>query len=418
MLHALAVHLALSDGRLDEPHAVKAADNLWERRDALNAYTRALFALATHHLGQRERARTLIDNLENGVMIDATPDTSLVQRGAGASDPNAQRTAHWGQDGVVHRWSQGSVEATAFCLRALVTIDPSSELVAPVTQWMVRNRRGAQWSNTRDTAISVLALNDYLRASGELATDLDYELWVNGTRLARQTVKPADVLAAPSVVRVPADLVRDGKNEVRLVRTRGSGPLYLAAEARFFSLEEPITPAGHELFARREYVRLLAVPTLLAGTVTEKRAWSEGDLVPSGERIEVVLTLEAKNDLEYLVLEDLKPAGLEATQLVSGEPLAIRELKSGGLERSLAAGGRHNEARDYTGRSRAVHQELRDRKVALFVDKLPQGLWEVRYELRAEVPGEFHALPLMGHAMYVPEIRCNGLETRFCVVDS
>ena len=51
------------------------------------------------------------------------------------------------------------------------------------------------------------------------------------------------------------------------------------------------------------------------------------------------------------------------------------------------------EGRDYTGRQRWVYQELRDRKVALFLDKLPQGVWEIRYEMRAEVPGTFHALP-------------------------
>ena len=65
-----------------------------------------------------------------------------------------------------------------------------------------------------------------------------------------------------------------------------------------------------------------------------------------------------------------------------------------------------------------VYQELRDRKVALFLDKLPQGVWEIRYELRAEVPGEFHALPVLGHAMYVPEIRCNGQEVRIEVTDA
>ncbi len=72
---------------------------------------------------------------------------------------------------------------------------------------------------------------------------------------------------------------------------------------------------------------------------------------------------------------------------------------------------------DYTGRSRWVHQELRDRQVALFVDKLPTGVWELRYELRAEVPGEFHALPAFGYAMYVPEIRCNGSEVRLHVTE-
>ena len=53
--------------------------------------------------------------------------------------------------------------------------------------------------------------------------------------------------------------------------------------------------------------------------------------------------------------------------------------------------------------------------MALFIDKLPQGIWEIRYDLRAEVLGQFYALPVMGHAMYVPEIRCNGTEVRITV---
>ena len=73
---------------------------------------------------------------------------------------------------------------------------------------------------------------------------------------------------------------------------------------------------------------------------------------------------------------------------------------------------------DYTSRTRWVYQELRDRKVALFIDKLPEGVWEIRYDLRAEVPGEFHALPVLGHAMYVPEIRCNGAELRVRVTEA
>jgi hypothetical protein len=72
---------------------------------------------------------------------------------------------------------------------------------------------------------------------------------------------------------------------------------------------------------------------------------------------------------------------------------------------------------DFTGRTRWVYQELRDRKVALFLDKLPEGVWQLRYDMRAEVPGVFHALPVLGHAMYVPEIRCNGAELRVTVVD-
>jgi len=169
-----------------------------------------------------------------------------------------------------------------------------------------------------------------------------------------------------------------------------------------------------------------------------------------------VITIEGKNHYEYLVFEDLKPAGFEAVAVRSGQSLYAKELKRGAVERKAgqassrssnqekdprkssgtvlgtkAGGGSlktgrtpmHREqvpvlhSTDYTGRSRWVYQELRDRKVAMFIDKLPEGVWELRYDLRAEVPGEFHALPVLGHAMYVPEIRCNGDETRVTVND-
>ena len=80
---------------------------------------------------------------------------------------------------------------------------------------------------------------------------------------------------------------------------------------------------------------------------------------------------------------------------------------------------RHGERFDvgYTGRRRWMHQELRDQKVAFFLDRCPEGVWEIRYELRAEAPGRFHALPLLGEAMYVPEVRANGAEVRLTVDD-
>jgi alpha-2-macroglobulin len=34
------------------------------------------------------------------------------------------------------------------------------------------------------------------------------------------------------------------------------------------------------------------------------------------------------------------------------------------------------------------------------------------------VPGRFHALPVLGHAMYIPEIRANGAEIRIQVSDN
>jgi alpha-2-macroglobulin len=364
----------------------KAFNDAYQHRDRLTSYSRALLALAAHDFGDADRAAVLVRNLEDGVKIDRAPDQSILVRGSGSGAPEVIGTAHWGEDHFWWRWFDGPVESTAFALQAIVRIDPKNALVEPVMNWLVKNRRGARWNNTRDTAIAILALDDYLGVSGELKGETTFEVSFNGRVIHSGS--------AQTRVSVPHDLVRDA-NEIRIRRTKGQGALYFAAEGRFVSLEEPVKAAGNEIFVRREYFRLAEHPTLLKGITFTREPLLDNGTANSGERVEVVATIEAKNDYDYLLLEDLKPAGLEAVELQSGTGLMAHDVKS--------------------DRTVWVYQELRDRKVALFISHLPQGVWEIRYALRAEVPGSFHALPLLGQAMYVPEVHANGDELRLVV---
>ena len=107
----------------------------------------------------------------------------------------------------------------------------------------------------------------------------------------------------------------------------------------------------------------------------------DGETTASGERVEVVVTVETKNDYEYLLFEDLKPAGLEAVEIRSGEPLYAHELKSGAVTRKFVDAKRpaiekpsviqRNTNADTTGRTEWLYQELRDRKVAIFASRPP-----------------------------------------------
>ena len=429
MLHGLSAYRSVSRSS-PSSFQVNAFNHLWNNRERLNAYTRALLALSAHQMNNPPRAQTLIENLENGVKRDQLPlQSKLIQRSSPGN--GGLPTAHWGEDGIHWRWSEGGVEATAFALRALLQISPDNELVDSVINWLIKNRRGAQWSSTRDTAIVVLALNDYLEVSGELEQEVGYEVRVNGEKIAERHISGAELLSAPSRFAIDPAMIRDGTNQIEIRRTAGEAPLYYMVEARFFSLEEPIQAEGYEIFSQREYYRLVPRPTLLNGHVLERVRVKDGDTLGSGERLEVVLRIEAKNNYEYLVFEDLKPAGLEAVALRSGGPVYARQLRSSAVSSeappgkgpSVSAPPQREQSISgtdqsrLTGRTRWVHRELRDRKVAFFIDKLPEGFWELRYELRAETPGDFHALPLLGYAMYVPEIRTNSEEIRVSVAD-
>jgi uncharacterized protein YfaS (alpha-2-macroglobulin family) len=111
--------------------------------------------------------------------------------------------------------------------------------------------------------------------------------------------------------------------------------------------------------------------------------------VKSGELVEVELIIDSKNDYEYIVIEDMKAAGFEATEVRSG----------------------------YTGNEMGAYVEFRDEKTAFFVRRLARGRHSVSYRLRAEVPGRFSALPARAYAMYAPELRANSDEIKMNIVD-
>ncbi len=111
------------------------------------------------------------------------------------------------------------------------------------------------------------------------------------------------------------------------------------------------------------------------------------EAVASGELIEVELEIESKNDYEYIMLEDPKAAGFEPVEVRSG----------------------------YNGNALGAYVEYRDERVVLFVRQLPRGRHSVAYRLRAEIPGEFSALPTKAAAMYAPELKGNSDELRVTV---
>lgn len=436
MLHALTS----SGEKLQATNRVAAFNNLYENRERLNPYTRAILTISAMDMGFTEKAQVLARNMENGVIRDEKPDETILLNVKSATEQtraNDLTTAHWNHGGIQWRWSENGVEATAFSLAALVKADPKSELIQPIVNWLVKNRRGTQWNNTRDTAICLLALCDFIKAYGEAVEEVEFFIEVNDSPADARKLSLSDLVTGKCIIWIDGSRLHEGDNTVKINKTRGKAPLYFTVNTKYFSLEEPITAVGNEIFVRRQYYKLGKVPTLLKGPATTKTLLKSGDTVESGDRIEAVLTIEGKNNYEYLLFEDIKPAGFESTQIKSGEPLYARELTQKGIQKRAAANvesemkseQEENPAplwrrwgwtpidEDYTGNNCWVYQEQRDRQAASFIDDLPTGVWELRYEFRAETPGQFHALPVLGQAMYVPELRCNSDEIRINVID-
>ena len=194
--------------------------------------------------------------------------------------------------------------------------------------------------------------------------------------------------------------VEAGQHEVEL-RRKGTGPLYYNGYLSNFTLEDFITKAGLEVKVERKYYRLKKVEKTIKaagsrGQVVDQRVEKyEREELPnlstlkSGELCEVELVIESKNDYEYLVFEDMKPAGFEPVDLRSG----------------------------YNGNTLGAYMEFRDNRVVLFARTLARGKHSVAYRMRAEIPGKFSALPTRAWAMYAPELKGNSDEIKLKVED-
>ena len=411
VLHALAAAPGSGVGAKTPPSVAKALDRMAGQEAEMSSYSRALAAIAFHRLGRGEVARRWVAHLENGVVLGDAARPGL--GGTGPSGP-AVEMAHWGSDTGWHRWSDGPVESTAAVLRALLLVDPANRLALPAATWLQRDRRGAQWNNTRDTALALMALTEWMRKTGETAPDLAFRLEMDGVPLGEADLRGRPLWDIRRRFTIPADRL-SSSNTIRVVRTAGSSPIHLSVEARWFSTEEPVRALGHEIFLRRDHYRLVPRETLLRGSVLDRIPLRDGEAVRSGDRIESVLTLETKHRGEYLLLEDLKPAGFEAVETRSGQGVLLRGIKAGAIRRQPSAAVREDD--DYDGGSAWAHAEWRDRHAAFFVDRIGEGYWELRTEFRAERPGRFHTLPARTEAMYVPELRANSDEVHIEVHD-
>lgn len=350
--------------------AGKADDELMARvykaRDDLGVFGNALLASAYAASGNEGRAKIIVSNFENTVFEDKD-----------------WGTAHWKADGPGWRWWSSPIEANAAVLNALLDVDPDHRWTAPLVKWLVTNRQGGRWSNTRDTALAILSLVRYARHAGELDPDYTVEVACAGqTRTFK--VDRSNMFTFDNRFILRGAAVPTGVSPLE-VTVRGKGRVYLTSSFTCFTKEDKITAAGHELFVNRSYHKVTEKATetesngrkitKISDVLTEV---AEGSEVKTGDIIEVRLEIETKNDFEYLMFEDMKPAGFEPLQLRSGRS----------YDRGICS-----------------NVEFRDEKTAFFVTWLQQGKHTLKYRVRAEVPGTLRALPARGEAMYAPTFK-------------
>lgn len=305
--------------------------------------------------------------------------------------------AFW-QEETTDYWTMNTdLRSTAIVLSAFSRLRPEDALLPNVVRWLMTVRKAGAWETTQETTWAILALTDWMTASGELKGDYSYRVAFNGQALAEGAVSPQTVDQTITLRREISQMFNDRANALAFERyttgdQSGEGRLYYSAHLRYFLPVEQVQARARGISIQREY---------------RKANCGESDpddcpLVNSakiGDVLDVKLTLVIPNDLQYVVIESPLPAGAEAVDT------SLKTTRQSGQGPEMQMEMEPSEGDDDGwGFWLPSHSELRDEKVALFATSVPRGVYTYRFQMRASLPGRFLNLPATGYQMYFPDV--------------
>ncbi|HEY0738405.1 MAG TPA: alpha-2-macroglobulin family protein, partial [Herpetosiphonaceae bacterium] len=340
---------------------------LYDERTSLAIYERSYLLMTLQTLGNEdERVRTLIGELMSSAVLGPTH-------------------GHW-EEREAHFWTMNTdTRTTALALQALVRSDPDNFLVPNAVRYLMSVREDGHWRTTQETAIALMALAEYTAQTGELSASYSYSAALDGNVLSSGKIDQSNLTDPINVVIALADLKAGGTSQLSLERQGDQGRLYYTLRMRYYEEASAVQPLDQGLAVQREY-----------SAVDSTTLTATGELIQQariGDVVQVRLTLTVPENVRYLAVEDMLPAGLEALDT------SLKTVSDFAPGPEL-----DNAATEYPDWWYFSQTEIRHDRVALFATDLPKGTYHYTYLARATTIGSFQTLPATAYQMYAPEV--------------
>ena len=358
-LRAYVVY-ALALNSASRPEYVQKA---WDARDSMSTQGLSMLGLALQATGDGARAKEIAGKVEAMATVN---------------DLEANWSATY--DYFMEFESESGAEATAHAVRLLSLTKPDSPLLPKAAFWLVNHRNGGYyWDSTKQTAMVIFGLTEYIKASHELEANFKAEVYVNGKQVLARPFTAADGFnPVQPEVHLKASQLLPGKNEIRIHKS-GIGRLYWAASGTYYSTEKHLIQSGKfSLNITRDYYRMVADSS--GGKITYNLQPLSGEL-HTGDVLAVRVTVSG-NEWRYLLVEDPIPAGAE---FIERDNLYEFRQKPAWWE--------------YWWTRREFH----DDRAAFFQTYFTRN-HEYVYLLKIVNPGKFNVSPAIVQPMYQPSL--------------
>ncbi|MBC7904985.1 MAG: carboxypeptidase-like regulatory domain-containing protein [Gemmatimonadaceae bacterium] len=243
---------------------------------------------------------------------------------------------YWGDDG--YRFLDNEIQNTILMYRILKQTGANESSLRKIRGYFLEKRKDGQWRNTYESSLILETILPDLMINGEMPAVASLTLSSDPGKLINN---------------FPYKKVVDGTEPIT-IRKEGGLPVYFTAYQQSWN----------------------KVPDLVAGafTVSTKfiKAGDSVSLLEAGEPVNLLVTVTAKGDADYIMIEIPIPAGCSYKD--KPQPQFNNE----------------------------VHREYFKSKVSIFCSSLKQGTYTFTVPLLPRYTGNFHLNPAKAEMMYFP----------------
>ena len=318
----------------------------------------------------------------NRLKIENTPQ--LIMRSLSETALHSEETGmYWRNEPRGWFWYQAPIETQALMIEAFDKVMNDRKSVEELKVWLLKQKQTQDWKTTRATTEAVYAL--LLRGTNLLASEKLAEIKIGnievdpyklegsqrpeaGTGYFKTSWDGSQILPEMGSV-----TVTNPNNTVAW------GAMYW----QYFERLDKITAAGSPLNVSKQLFREINSATgPVLESITESKPLSVGD------KVVVRVLLNADRDMEYIHLKDMRAAGFEPVNVLSGYHW-----------------------QDGLG----YYEATRDASSNFFISYLPKGTYVFEYRLHATQKGSFSSGITSVECMYAPEFAAHSEGIRVTV---
>ena len=269
-----------------------------------------------------------------------------------------------------YSWRKDKIGTHALIMTFFKEMNLSDELRNELETWLILNKRSNHWGHTKNTAIATYAL--LINNAETIKNPESPKIEWGGNEVDIKANEAFDPVLGYFKTTKRGKEIDKSLAEVE-IHKKEKNVSYGALYWQYFEDLDKVTKSENaSVSVTRDY-------EVLAGLSKSKENRNPNNF-SLGDKIRVNLTIEVKQDLEYVHLKDLRPAAFEPQ-----EQLSMHRSEHGLW----------------------FYQSPKDVATHFFIDNLPRGSYRLSYIVHAVNSGEYSAGNTSIQCMYAPEMQAH-----------